>query len=494
MGVFRTAVTGEPTYANAQLLEWVNCSFDEFRRGEWLSRVHPDDVPAALQAMKRTFGKPVRFDEEFRVYVRGEVHWLRLQTQPLLDEHGAVVGHVGSVVDSTPARHAEAERARLQAQLEQARRMESLGLLAGGIAHDFNNLLVGMLANASHAREIMEREDPLREMLDDIVRSAQRAGELTRQLLAYAGRSRTERKPVALAPLVRELPLLLGARIPPSVRVEFEAGESPVVNGDETQLRQVVLNLVTNAVDAMHGKSGVVSIRVARGPMSAADLGTCLLGAERTPGPYAVVTVGDTGSGMSREVQERMFDPFFSTKHTGRGLGLAATLGIVQAHDGAIDVRSREGMGTTIRLLLPESDVPLEPVRDLPVSFGEATGRGSVLLVDDDDGARSAARRILVRAGFTVEEATNGQEALDRYAAMCTPPCLIVLDLSMPVMGGAECLTRLRTDGVCTPVLIVSGFDPDDMAGTLVERGEALFLRKPYSVSELLQALQTVLV
>lgn len=492
LGVFRATVTGAVSYANARLLRLYGLDEATFSRGDWLACVHPDDVAGVEQAMKRTIGTTVPFDHEYRIVVDGAVRWVRVRTEPLVDDQGTRLGHVGSVIETTAERVADEERVQLQTQLEQARRLESLGLLAGGIAHDFNNLLVGILANATLAREDVPSGSPTGEILDDIARAAQRAGELTRQLLAYSGRTRPERRPVSIAALVRELPMLLGARIPSHVTLEMHLAGEPVVEGDETQLRQVVLNLLTNAVDAIGEREGRVRVDVQREAIDSVALATFLLGQERLPGAYVMITVRDDGSGMPPSVQERIFDPFFTTKDTGRGLGLAATLGILQSHGGAVHVQSELGQGTCVRLALPSSRSVATPASVPAMPAPSVQGAGTLLLVDDDDGARHAARRILVRAGFQVTEATNGRDALDRYAAMPEPPRAILLDLSMPVMSGAECLAELRRRGIGVPVLIISGFDPDDVASALVDRGDATLLRKPYTVAELLSSISVL--
>jgi two-component system cell cycle sensor histidine kinase/response regulator CckA len=496
LGVFLVDAQWQPTYANRRLLRWFAMDFEAFRRREWRQRVHPDDAPAFAggDPERADNGRPV--DMQYRIVVDGTTRWIRVRTEPLRDEEtGLVSGHVGSVLDISAERFAAEEQDRLEAQLQQARRLEALGLLAGGIAHDFNNMLVGILANASLAREQLPPGAVSRAPLDDIATSAHRAADLTRELLAYAGRARVERRPIALHELVQELPVLLGARVPPQVTLEVTAGPRLAVDGDATQLRQVVLNLLTNAVDAIGEVTGTVSLDVVAADLTAAQLAECVLGGERPAGSYAIITVRDTGGGMPPEVQERMFDPFFSTKHNGRGLGLAATLGILNTHGGAIDVRSVPGRGTSIRVVLPVSRYPFTPPSSPAVDALPDDGEtGTVLLVDDDASARTAARRILERAGFAVVEAVNGQDALDRYAALPSLPKAIVLDVSMPVMGGAECLRHLRARGSTVPVLMVSGYDADDVASHIVAAGDATFLQKPYTAAALQQAVRALLV
>ncbi|WP_158514902.1 hybrid sensor histidine kinase/response regulator [Gemmatimonas phototrophica] len=488
-GVFQTNTAGHTVYANQRLLHWFDLSLEQFAAGEWFSRVHPEDLPTVTELSMRTRDRFEPFDAEYRIVVHGHIRWLRVRSEPFVDGDGVSrLGHIGSVLDTSAERFAAEERTRLQSQLQQARRLESLGLLAGGIAHDFNNLLVGILANASLARDDLPLEHSGREALDDIAHAAQRAADLTRQLLAYAGRARVERRQVALPALVAELPKVLGARVPSQIAFTVAATEPLLVDGDETQLRQIILNLVTNAVDALGSSEGRIELRVASRECTAADLQRCLLGRDRTPGRYAVVTVQDTGAGMSAEVQERMFDPFYTTKRSGRGLGLAATLGALNSHLGAILVESTVGIGTTIHVLLPVSVRQGTPESVPAIPDTNYVGSGTVLLVDDDASARSAALRILSRAGYDVREAENGADAIVQYETLAPPPRCIVLDLSMPIMSGDECLHVLRARGSTVPVLMSSGYDADDVAGHLVEPGSVHFLQKPYTAGALLKA------
>ncbi len=494
-GVFLADVQGTPTYANQRLLDWFALRFDEIAAGAWIDRVHPSDAARVEASMKRNIGTSNSFDDEYRIVVDGRIRWIRVQTQPVMCPDGvAVVGQVGSVLDTTSERLAAHERDRLQAQLQQARKLESLGLLAGGVAHEFNNLLVGILGNASLARAVIPFDDRGQEVLADIERAAQRASELTQQLLAYAGRARVERRALNVNDLVADVPGILGARIPPAVSLSIELPPAgTIVDGDELQLRQVLLSLVTNAVESIGDARGCVELSVSVDTFDDAALADCLLGTARQPGPFAVIGVRDTGVGMGADIQERMFDPFFSTKAPGGGLGLAATLGIINGHDGAIHVSSKKSQGTTVRILLPIVRGRLPHQGTPAIDAFARSESGAILLVDDDIGARTAARRILTRVGYTVVEAGNGREALEHFDRMPEPPRGVVLDVSMPIMGGAECLLGLRARGSTAPVLMISGYDAEDVASAHVRRGEARFLRKPYGARELLDALRDTL-
>jgi len=491
-GIILTDAAFVPTYLNQRLLEWYDLSLAEFADGQWRRRIHPADLPRVVGLLKESLRPPRAFTDEYRIVANGVERWLLVRTEPQFSADGHFVGLVGSVLDTSAERFAAAERARLQAQLQQARKLESLGLLAGGIAHDFNNLLVGIMANASVAREDVAADSALAEVLADIDRSAQRAAELTRQLLAYGGRAQMDRRTVDLAHMAQEMPVLLRGRVAADVSLHVRVDvEQCLVHGDETQLRQVLMNLVTNAIDAIDG-TGAVTVRVSRKTLTKDDLVGSVLGSEREPGEFVIVTVQDTGRGMSSDVVERMFDPFFTTKTAGRGLGLAATLGILNGHAGAIDVHSVEGQGTSMRLLLPHAsrDDSVIPVDDRDMRTTAVRDVGVVLLVDDDATVRTAARRALQRAGFTVVEAENGQHAIDQFERAPETFACVVLDLSMPVMNGDVCLRELRARRPNIPVLLSTGYDASDVVRGIVDQREAAFLQKPYAAGELLRAVR----
>ncbi|WP_373059044.1 response regulator, partial [Gemmatimonas sp.] len=303
-----------------------------------------------------------------------------------------------------------------------------------------------------------------------------------------------ERRQLDVNDLVAEVVGTLGSHIPPAVSLSIVLSHAgPIIDGDAAQLRQVLRSLVSHAVASIGDGHGRVELSVSRDTFDATALADCLLGAAREPGPFAVISVRDTGVGVSADVQERLFDPFFSTKASGGGPVLAATLGIVDGHDGAIWVSSQENHGTTVSVLLPVVR-GRTPVQDMPAIDALARAEsGVILLIDDDTGARTAARRILTRVGYTVVEAANGREGLDHYDRMPELPRGLVLDVAMPIMGGAECLLELRARGCSAPVLFISGYDAEDVAGRHVRRGEARFLQKPYSARELLDALRDTL-
>jgi len=393
-------------------------------------------------------------------------------------------------LEMTERQEAEAARRAIEAKVLEVQKLESLGVLAGGIAHDFNNLLVGILGNASLALLDLPEDSPARQSVEDIERAGQRAGELARQMLAYSGRSRLLIEPVELSELVRDLLTLLQVSIGKGVVLRLDLADEPVVvDADVAQVRQVVMNLVINAADAIGNRSGRISIRVHHLEASADYLADAHPGAGLEPGHFAALEVTDTGFGMDDATQARMFDPFFTTKVAGRGLGLAAVLGIVRGHHGALRVYSEVGHGTTFRIVLPLS--ASSPVRTTSPE-GAWHGSGRVLVVDDDPMVRTVARRLLESFGLTVEDVAAGPAAVDRLRADPSSIDLVLLDLTMPEMNGPELLTELRAVRPDLPAVVMSGYHEDEATSVL---GTAIsgFVQKPFTPAELSRRMRAAL-
>ena len=320
---------------------------------------------------------------------------------------------------------------RIEEQLRHTQKLESLGVLAGGVAHDFNNLLTGILGNASLALETLPPRDPTRTMLEEVTKAAERAADLTRQLLAYAGKGRFVMKTVDLSALVREIDELIQASIPKHVQVREQlVHELPGIDCDPGQVQQIVMNLVMNGAEAIDPAGGTVLVRTFAQMADEDYLSSLSPGAALTPGQYVGLEVHDTGQGMDEATLSRIFDPFFTTKFAGRGLGLSAVQGIVQSHKGALKVYSQPGQGTTFQVLFPAS---VQPVLAPPASVAvPLPGSGVVLIADDEDTVRQIARHTLERYGYKTILAVNGSQAVDLYRCGARDIDLVLLDLTMP--------------------------------------------------------------
>lgn len=397
----------------------------------------------------------------------------------LLDVNSRPLGVIASGQDIT-------ERKRLEAQMQHAQKLESLGVLAGGIAHDFNNLLVGILGNASLALMDVEPTSELHELLRDVETAALRAADLTKQMLAYSGRGRFVVRPLDLSALVSEMAQLLQTGISKRASLHFDFGrEVPPVEADATQVRQVVMNLITNASDAIGGENGTITLRTGVTWADREALHSPYLDYALEEGVYAYVEVRDTGIGMTAETMQRIFDPFFSTKFTGRGLGLAATLGIVRGHRGTITVDSTPGHGTTFRVLFPVAAPSLPVGTRTPESTVDVQGNGLVLLVDDDPTVCDVARAMLERRGYEVRVASDGVEGLEAYRRERDAVQLAVIDLTMPRMGGEELVAAIRALDTELPIVLMSGFSQSEVSGRFAPGFVTACIQKPFRVEEL---------
>lgn len=399
------------------------------------------------------------------------------------------------VLDITARKRAEEERQRMEAQVQHTQKLESLGVLAGGIAHDFNNLLTGIVGNAGMALDELPAGSSAYEVVRDVEAAGLRAAELTRQLLAYAGKARFSVGPVDLSVLVSEMAHLLEVSISKKARLVFRSDPGlPAIEGDATQLRQVVMNLITNASDAIGERPGTITVTTGAMEATREDLLRSYVDGDLPPGQYVYVEVADTGSGMDQATVDRIFEPFFTTKFTGRGLGMAAVLGIIRSHRGAIIVTSEPGKGSTFRVLIPAAAtaaIAPAPGPEARVQVTLATSR--VLVVDDDDAVRKLTARVLEGAGATVTMARDGHEAVRLFRAGHGGFDFVVLDLTMPGMDGAETFRVLRAIDARVRVVLSSGYGEEEALARLEGTGAAGFIQKPYRPSELLALVQKVL-
>jgi PAS domain S-box-containing protein len=398
---------------------------------------------------------------------------------------GAVAGRVWCYRDITERVRADEERRRLESQMQHVQKLESLGVLAGGIAHDFNNLLVGMLGHAGLALTELPPDSEARDRITQIQTTAQRAAELTNQMLAYSGKGRFVLQSADLSDIVGEMSHLLRTAVAKNAAIVLELDpDLPAFDGDPAQIRQVIMNLITNASDAIGAAPGTITLQTGRMRVTRAYVADAWIGGDLPEGEYVFAEVQDTGCGMDAATLGRIFDPFFSTKFTGRGLGLAAVLGIVRGHHGAIKIASEPGRGTTFRVLLPATHRPATPVV-LPVKPALTSAKGArVLVVDDEPGVRTIARESLKRAGFEVVTANDGAEAVDLLAADRKFDA-VLLDMTMPRMNGVEAFRRIKELQPALPVVLTSGYSAQDAAGQFGSDGIAGFIQKPFMPSAL---------
>jgi PAS domain S-box-containing protein len=490
VGIFRTDVNGRCVYLNDRACQICGINLEEGGQGRWDRILEADDqVRLAAEWRKVVAGSGPGSLEHRIVRSDGSAVWALTHFAAERGSGGEVTGCIGTVADISDRKLAEEETRKLEAQVQHAQRLQSLGILAGGLAHDFNNLLTIILGNARIALLDLPPASPAVERLAEIETATSRAAELTNQMLAYSGKGRFTLQAVNLSRLAEEIAHLLQAVISRKTAIQFNlAGDLPAIDADPAQIRQIVMNLITNAAEAIGEGGG--AIQVSTGVVDADR--TYLSGTyfdDRLPaGRYVYLEVADTGCGMSPETQTRIFDPFFTTKFTGRGLGLAAAIGIVRAHRGALKVTSQPGVGSTFRLLFPGTDKKAE-VRLAEPAGRVWRGRGTVLVVDDESGVRDLARAILENSGFTVLTACDGGDAIRVFQRHAGEVVAIVLDLTMPAMTGEEAATELQRIRAGVPIILSSGYSEQEVAGRFAGRGLAGFLQKPYEPAALTEAL-----
>jgi len=439
-------------------------------------------------------GRPMEFEEIATTPAGVRSHIVH--KFPLLDEEGRAYALCGIATDITSRKAGEEQKLLLERQLLESQKLESLGVLAGGIAHDFNNILTAILGNATLARMELPENHKARPQLRQIEQAARRAGDLCAQMLAYAGKAAFITAPVNLASLVRDTTALLEVTVGKRAHLELRIGPGlPAVMGDVTQLRQIVMNLVINAADAIGDRTGgVISVSTLCQDLPAEFFQQAVQSPKLPAGRYVGLEVRDNGSGMPPDVMARIFEPFFTTKFSGRGLGLAAVLGIIQGHGGALFVESVAGQGTVFRLFLPATlaqagvSTPPFSVASVPVAL-----QGTVLLVDDEPAIRRVTVHALRAMGLKALEAADGQAALAIYRAQATPIDLVLLDLMMPGLTGEETLRLLREINPAVRVIVMSGFSEGETMQRCSALGVLGYLPKPFEIADLVARLRPYL-
>jgi PAS domain S-box-containing protein len=472
LGILLTDPAGDCVYANPRVAAtWQLPAAEMLGRG-YMRHVHPDDASWVLAAWRAATDVGDELEAEYRLKPpRGGERHLRVRIAPVRDGP-RITGYVGTVDDDT-------ERRALAHRVRQSEKMESLGTLAGGIAHDFNNMLAVVLGYADLALEGAEGRPQLEADLSEIRTASLRARDLVQQILTFSRRGDREQAPVDLTALTAETVRLLRATVPTTIALEARLPDQPVVVlGDPSALQQVLVNLCTNAEHAMRGGAGgrlEVELAVDEGGET----------------PRAVLTVSDTGHGMSAEVRERLFEPFFTTKPRGEGtgMGLAVVHGTVAAHDGAITVESEPGAGATFRVSLPLVQT------GVAAPWAEGTpprGSGRVLLAEDEPAVARFAARALTRAGYTVTCCRDGLEALRAFSAAPDAVDVLVTDVAMPGLTGDALARAVHAARPALPVVLVTGFSHTVTVDTARALGATL-LQKPVSARDLARAVHAAL-
>ena len=461
------------------------------------SLIHPEDRHKLEAAIHEAAERDATHQVVYRLQTRQEkTKWVWQQGRSV-QRQGRMVAVEGFAHDITSQIEAQRQRQEIERKALAAQKMESLGVLAGGIAHDFNNLLQVLVGNLEVGLDMLPAEHPARECLDEVGKAAMRAAGLTRQMLDFSGKGRMSAKVLDLNSRIEVMWNLLESAAPVSVRVEAHLGaELPRIKVDPAQLQQVVLNLVTNAAEAVDEKGGRVILRTGRMDCDGTLLAEASMSTEAEdpgpePGEYVFIEVEDDGCGMSEEARHRICEPFYTTKFTGRGLGMAAVQGILRGHGGWLLVESTPGQGSRLRVGFPVARTPVGTERGKAKegSPGRGPAPGRILVVDDEKHVRDLVRLTLRNRGLAVDCAQDGREAVEFFEANPLGYSCVLLDLLMPFMGGRECLDIMRAINADQKVILMSGFSEQNIREQF-DAGEVQgVLTKPFPRREVLAML-----
>jgi signal transduction histidine kinase/CheY-like chemotaxis protein len=455
--------------------------------------VHPEDAARLDTAVRDHFeGRTDRYEVEYRVrHPDGQWHWLQVRGRCMRDATGKAHRFVGSAIDITARKNAEAEKERLEIQLRQSQKMEAMGTLAGGIAHDFNNILGAILGYGELAQKAAPQGGVVRRYLDNVMHAGGRAKALVERILAFSRSGVGERGPINVQAVIEETLELFAASLPPGVRLarRLDAGNAAVV-GDATQLHQVAMNLCTNALQAMEN-GGVLEVVLDRADvaqsrrLSHGDLG---------PGTYVRLCVSDTGGGISPNVLDRMFDPFFTTKNVGEGTGLGLSLvhGIVADLGGAIDVHTAVGQGTTFTIWLPTAGEATVSSAELATELPHGEGQ-TVMVVDDEKALVALAEETLAELRYEPIGFNSSIAALEAFREAPERFDIVLTDETMPGLIGtvlAHEIRKLRPD---VPIVLMSGYSGAQMHERARAAGISEILRKPVQSKDIAECFSRVL-
>ncbi len=487
--VFESDIIGNLTFANRKAFDNFGYSQEDFDRGvNSLDMLVPEDRQQAAENIAKIMGGEEIGLNEYTALRKDGSNFPIMVHSTIMVRDGETLGIRGCLIDITDRKKTEEERRRLETQFHQAQKLETIGTLAGGMAHDFNNLMATILGNTSLLLYDIDNTHPHYEPLKNIERQIKRGAELTTQLLGYARKGKYSVKPVNLNQIVEESATAFG-RTRKEITIQCElADDLLAVEADQGQIQQVLLNLFVNAADAMP-QGGNLVLKTSNATHN--DIESKQY--HPAAGDYLRLTVSDTGMGMDEKVRQRIFDPFFSTKASGKGtgLGLASVYGIIKNHGGYIDVQSQKGQGSQFSIFLPATDKKVLEIAEPAPEIMQ--GSGTILIVDDEEMVLDVGARVLKKLGYTVQESNNGRNAVALYKKLQDKINLVVLDIVMPDMGGGEVYDRLKEINPKVKVLLSSGYSIDDQAREIMERGCDGFIQKPFSMKAMSDKLSEIL-
>lgn len=495
VGIFRTDANGGCVYVNKRWSQITRLEFASALGEGWFSALHPDDIEVVAEHWQNLTNHDTEFSLDYRFLSPDKtISYVSGQAIALYDANHKRIGFIGTVADNTERKRLEEERQMIERKLLDTQKLESLGLLAGGIAHDFNNLLTAIMGSASLASLELPSGSPVQDHLSRIDDGSVQAANLCKQLLAYSGKGRFIVKNLSLNQIIEESMHLLQISTSKKAVLAYDLYDNiPAIEADPTQIRQILMNLVINASEAIGDASGVISIATGLTRVDQDYLSGTIVMDELPDGTYASLEISDTGCGMPPEVVKKVFDPFFTTKFTGRGLGLAAVIGIVRGHHAAIKVYSESSRGTTFKLLFPivlgEIDFPTQEPHEIHLH----QRKGCVLIVDDEESIRTMIAQMVQKLGFDLEMAPDGREAVELFRKDPKKYDLVLMDLTMPHMNGELAFAKMRNVNPDIPIVLMSGFNEEQASSRFKGKGLSGFLEKPFNFAKLIELVNRVL-
>lgn len=491
-GIMVVSPRGIITYANKRMATMFGLPLDELLGTHYVDYIHESERQAGIKCMQQITKGEKTSIELIRHYVRkdGTDFWGNLTGTRFENLDGGMRDQIIVISDISERKHAEDEKRLLEQQLQQAQKLESLGVLAGGIAHDFNNILTIIRGNVFLAMSEPEKSNT---HLTNIDAAVDRAAGLCQQMMAYAGKAPFTKSKINLVTIADNMIDLLKSTIPQNAAIKFNSNNDAIhISGDTNQLSQILMNLVINASEAIGTDQGEIHIILKSYQVTTDNRETDYIGNEIPKNSYACIEVTDNGVGMDEVTQKRIFEPFYTTKFVGRGLGMSAVLGIVAAHNGSIQLTSQLGKGTTFKIY-----IPLEQAYDselnstlLPVENTKQRPEQVILIVEDEDQVRNIASIMLRKLGYKVYEASNGLEALDRYRENSEEINLVITDIGMPLMDGHELIEKLKLMNPTLPIYVASGFSEQMVFSRTPSSDLAGVLTKPFKFDALKDILE----
>jgi PAS domain S-box-containing protein len=493
-GIIVVSPIGIITFANKRMASMFGMSLNELVGTSYFDYVHESEKQTGVECMEQVILGKIKSVEFDRHYIRkdGTDLWGHLTGTRFENVDGSIRDQIIVISDITESKRAEEEKRLLELQLQHAQKLESLGVLAGGIAHDFNNILTVITGSCFLMQ--MDGADAKKNILT-IEKATERAAALCRQMLAYAGKAPIVHTQVNMGEVLDDMIDLLKTTIPKTTEINFDkASTIPFIKGDSSQLSQIVLNIVINASEAIGDVQGEIRISLSTTEIKAEQIVIDYLGNTIPVGSYVRLEISDNGSGMDDEIKRRIFEPFYTTKFTGRGLGMSAILGIIKGHQGALQLESQLGQGTTFKVFLPaQSDKSISNRSSLPTPHTAWQGSGTILLVEDEEQILLVAKLMLEKLGHTVIEASNGREALDMFQKHIDDIVLVVTDIGMPIMDGYQLFSELKKLNPNLPIIIASGFGNTVVTSHIPRKDIAALINKPYDFDRIRDVMKNVM-